>query len=83
MTLEVAKKRAERLNKNIPPISRERRSKSYLGDYMPFAGVKFYALLKDIDIARGGNKIGPVGWRRGNDLDEPDATENNELAPAA
>lgn len=37
--------------------------RTYLGSYMPFAGIRYYAVFTDLDIARGRAKIGPVGWR--------------------
>lgn len=36
--------------------------RTYLGSYMPFAGVKYYGIFTDRDIAEGRTKIGPVGW---------------------
>jgi hypothetical protein len=35
----------------------------FLGQYMPFAGVRYYAILGQRQLAGGGNKIGSVGWR--------------------
>ncbi|MFQ5934618.1 MAG: hypothetical protein ACE5KI_08260 [Dehalococcoidia bacterium] len=35
----------------------------YLGSYMPFAGVTYYAILYEQDILGGNTRIGPVGWR--------------------
>ena len=37
--------------------------KVYVGYYMPFAGVKYYAIFDDTDIMKDKIKIGPVGWR--------------------
>ena len=37
--------------------------RTYLGSYMPFAGVRYYGIFTDRDIAEGRGKIGPVGWR--------------------
>ena len=34
-----------------------------IGWYMPFAGVRYYKLLTDVDIALENDQIGPVGWR--------------------
>jgi hypothetical protein len=31
---------------------------------MPFAGVRYYALLDERDIAMRRNRIGAVGWNR-------------------
>ena len=42
------------------------RSRHFLGSYSPFAGVTYYALLDDLDVLEGRNKIGGVGWRIGN-----------------
>ena len=39
--------------------------KILFGSYMPFAGVKYYTILDEHDIARHRHKIGPVGWSRG------------------
>ena len=36
----------------------------YIGSYMPFAGVRYYALFDDADVVLGRTHIGPVGWRR-------------------
>jgi hypothetical protein len=38
--------------------------KVYLGSYMPFAGVKYYGLFDEEDVAEGRTHIGAVGWRR-------------------
>ena len=38
-------------------------SKVVLGSYMPFAGVRYYALMDHERIADGRKKIGTVGWR--------------------
>ncbi len=35
----------------------------FLGDYMPFVGVRYYAIFDEQDIAQGRARIGPVGWR--------------------
>ena len=37
--------------------------KFFLGSYMPFAGVKCYAILDEEEIHKGRNRIGDVGWR--------------------
>ncbi len=39
--------------------------KRFLGNYMPFAGVRYYCLADQLAINEGGNKIGAVGWRLG------------------
>lgn len=36
--------------------------RTYLGSYMPFAGVKYYATFTDEDIVEGRTGIGPIGW---------------------
>ena len=41
----------------------KRVSRTYLGSYMPFAGVRYYGIFTDRDIATGRVGIGPVGWR--------------------
>lgn len=34
-----------------------------MGSFMPFAGVRYYKLLTNVDAALGQAKIGSVGWR--------------------
>ena len=34
-----------------------------MGSFMPFAGVRYYKLLTNVDAALGNAKIGSVGWR--------------------
>ena len=41
----------------------ELRPRVYLGSYMPFAGVTYYAILDEQDILGDDARIGPVGWR--------------------
>jgi len=36
---------------------------SYIGYYMPFAGVKYYEIFDNADIMKDKINIGPVGWR--------------------
>lgn len=38
-------------------------ARTFLGDYMPFAGVRYYAIFDERSLAKRGAKIGPVGWR--------------------
>lgn len=38
------------------------RLKHFLGSYMAFAGVRYYAVLDDQDVSEGRHKIGGVGW---------------------
>lgn len=38
--------------------------KVFFGSYMPFAGVKYYTILNERDVARRRHRIGPVGWCR-------------------
>ncbi len=40
----------------------ERQPKAYFGSYMPFVGVRYFAVFGKTDVARGNTKIGPVGW---------------------
>ncbi len=39
-------------------------ARTFLGDYIPFAGVRYYAMFGEGDLAEGRARIGPVGWRR-------------------
>ena len=34
-----------------------------MGSFMPFAGVRYYKLLTNVDAALGKAQIGSVGWR--------------------
>ena len=34
-----------------------------MGSFMPFAGVRYYKLLTNVDAALGKARIGSVGWR--------------------
>ena len=34
-----------------------------MGSFMPFAGVRYYKRLTDVDVALGNARIGSVGWR--------------------
>ena len=34
-----------------------------MGSFMPFAGVRYYKLLTNVDAALGQVRIGSVGWR--------------------
>ena len=38
--------------------------KVFFGSYMPFAGVRYYTLLDEHDVAKRRNRIGAVGWNR-------------------
>lgn len=38
--------------------------KVFFGSYMPFAGVRYYTLLDESDIAKRRHRIGAVGWNR-------------------
>ncbi len=42
-----------------------------IGSYMPFAGVRYYKMLTDVDIALGGGRIESVGWRAERQTSEP------------
>ena len=46
------------------------RRKILLGSYMPLAGVRYYTILDEEDVASGMNKIGAVGWRLPNPSSE-------------
>ena len=39
-------------------------TKTFIGYYIPFAGVRYYAFFNEHEVAEGRAKIGPVGWRR-------------------
>ena len=45
-----------------------------MGSFMPFAGVRYYKLLTNVDAALGKARAGSVGWRA-----EQPATE--QIAP--
>ena len=45
-----------------PPTAIRPFRRTYLGSYMPFAGVRYYGIFTDRDIVEGRAKIGPVGW---------------------
>ena len=34
-----------------------------MGSFMPFAGVRYYKLVTNVDAALGKARIGSVGWR--------------------
>ena len=36
----------------------------FLGSYPPFLGIRYFVLLDEEEVARGANKVGPVGWTR-------------------
>ncbi len=42
------------------------RPRRFLGSYMAFAGVRYYAILDDQYLLEGRHKIGGVGWRLSN-----------------
>ncbi len=42
----------------------------FLGDYMPFAGVRYYVIFGERNLAKGKTKIGPVGWRGHTEMTE-------------
>ncbi len=43
-----------------------------MGSFMPFAGVRYYKLLTNVDAALGQARIGSVGWR----AEQPAARQN-------
>lgn len=45
------------------PLEKAPTRKARFGYYMPFAGVKYYAIFNSADIETDRIKIGPVGWR--------------------
>ena len=38
--------------------------RTLIGWHMPFAGVRYYKVLTDVDVALGRGKVEHVGWRR-------------------
>lgn len=50
-----------------------------MGSFMPFAGVRYYKLLTNVDAALGDAKIGSVGWRAEKSASEQ--TAPREAAP--
>ena len=34
-----------------------------MGSFMPFAGVRYYKILTNVDVVLGRAQIGSVGWR--------------------
>ena len=49
-----------------------------MGSFMPFAGVRYYKRLTDVDAALGNARIGSVGWRS-----KQPATKRAEIERAA
>ena len=61
-----------------------------MGWYMPLAGVRYYKILTDVDVALGNGRIGSVGWRAAipavaalNAVETPPAPEIREAAVPA
>jgi len=63
-----------------------------MGWYMPLAGVRYYKILTDVDVALGNGRIGSVGWRDAaharaaaapNAVETPTAPEVREAAVPA
>ncbi len=50
-----------------------------MGSFMPFAGVRYYKLLTNVDAALGDARIGSVGWRSEQTVSEQ--TAPREAAP--
>ena len=48
----------------VRPLEHATGYKTYLGNYMPFAGVTYYGIFNEQDIVEGRTRVGPVGWRR-------------------
>ena len=38
--------------------------RTLIGWHMPFAGVRYYKVLTDVDVALGRGRVEHVGWRR-------------------
>ena len=49
-----------------------------MGSFMPFAGVRYYKRLTDVDAGLGNARIGSVGWRS-----RQHASERPEIDKAA
>lgn len=54
-----------------------------MGWYMPLAGVRYYKILTDVDVALGNGRIGSVGWRDAAPVRDaaPNAVETTTTAP--
>ena len=55
-----------------------------MGWYMPLAGVRYYKILTDVDVALGNGRIGSVGWRDAVPIRAaaaPNAVETTTTAP--
>ncbi len=50
-----------------------------MGSFMPFAGVRYYKLLTNVDAALGQARIGSVGWR--DEKSDIEQTAPREVAP--
>lgn len=58
-------------------------AKIFLGYYMPFAGVKYYRIFDERDVAEGRHRIGAVGWRLAPPPDEAASEAEGRRALAA
>lgn len=54
-----------------------------MGSFMPFAGVRYYKRLTDVDAALGNARIGSVGWRSKQPKPEQVEIERAEIGQAA
>lgn len=52
-----------------------------MGSFMPFAGVRYYKRLTDVDAALGNARIGSVGWRSRQPATERPDPEIEQAAP--
>ena len=73
-----------RATRAIAVVDYRAAAKIHLGHYMPFAGVKYYGVFDERDIAEGRHRIGAVGWRLAPPPDKaaPEAAGRRELVAA-
>ena len=50
-----------------------------MGSFMPFAGVRYYKLLTNVDAALGQARIGSVGWRAEQSATSEQSTEREAV----
>ena len=64
-----------RINQTVD-AERKFGTRTYLSYYMPFVGVRYYAIFDNDNVTEGERRIGPVGWR----LDEPEIKMRTPVA---
>ena len=69
----------DRISRNRKPDAGPAR---LMGWYMPMAGVRYYKILTDVDVALGYGRIESVGWRGGNGERPPPAPKRREAVAA-